>query len=119
MCIRDRLPKNLRPYSSQRPPAFEGFPPIRIAGVVRSRSDVLPEITGHIGSILSRPGYKLTLFTPFAVAADGSFELRGPAAPTYAASMWLHTPSTDKRYEWVEWEASGAKDGEVHDIEVP
>ena len=113
------LPKNLKRFSSQTPSAFEGFPPIRVAGVVRSHSGPLPEISGHVGSIFPRAGYRLTLFTPFAVARDGSFELRAPAAPVFAASMWLHTVPTGSRYEWIEWDANCGKEGELHDIELP
>jgi hypothetical protein len=111
------LPRNNRPLGESGSGGFEGIDSIPLKGVIRKRSGAVPALNGFIGSMISRQGYTMTLYTSFWVAPDGSFDARVPPAPRFVAS--LRKAETGEGYSEIEWEASGAKDVEVHDIEIP
>jgi hypothetical protein len=95
---------------------FEGFEETRISGVIR-RAAGPPQFSGSsITSLIPRDGYTLLLWNRFTPNADGSFEVRVPVAPTYAAALG---DAMTGESTYVEWNASGAADREVHDIEFP
>jgi hypothetical protein len=95
---------------------FEGFDDVQLSGVVR-RGPSLPQLAGaSVASLFPRDGYTLLLWSDFSTGADGTFHVRVPVAPTYAAGV---AEATTGQSTYVEWNASGAVDREIHDIELP
>ena len=96
---------------------FEGFEEVQLSGVVRhGASFPLLHAGASIASQFPRDGYTLMLWSDFSASADGSFQVPVPVAPTYAASVADASTGVNT---YVEWNASGAGDREVHDIELP
>jgi hypothetical protein len=95
---------------------FEGLDSITIRGVVRRASDRSLPQRGAIWSELEKPGYLLRANVPFAVRADGSYEVHAPAALRYTASFGSTGTGSEPE---VTWSATSTGDIEVHDFELP
>ncbi len=94
---------------------FEGFEEVQLSGVIHRASGFRLTSGSSIASQYPRDGYTLLLWSRFNPGADGTFLIHVPAAPTYAAALM---DAMTEETTYVEWNASGAVDHEVHDIEL-
>jgi hypothetical protein len=96
---------------------FEGFEEMTVTGAIRRASGPAQGISGYVGSVIARPGYNLRLYTEFVVSPNGTYEARVPIASSFAVTLW--SPTTGESFPAILWDAGGANDREVHDIDLP
>jgi RNA polymerase sigma-70 factor (ECF subfamily) len=112
------LPKsNRRQGAFNSLEGFDGIQQIRLSGTIRMRSKPLPNTSGRAWSILPGAGYSMLLQSDFAVAADGTYDVHLPAAPSYEVT--LRDTTSGLTFADVEWAAGSSGDREAHDIELP
>jgi RNA polymerase sigma factor (sigma-70 family) len=101
------------------PSLSDGVAERRVSGQVRVAGRPGPGIMVDVYARIPTPDGVMSIHRSSARSetdGNGSYSLTSPAAPQYHAVCF--DPRTRKLFEPVEWSASSAPDGEVHDFEL-